>query len=342
MKEIWAELLTLYDIVRRARPRHRGPRSDHFDGLRFFSPYGLTLRSTWELVKWKMTAKVTPWPKRVRNEARPQPAEQVPPGEAVLTFVNHVTMLIQVNGLNILTDPVWARRASPFLIAGPKRVRRPGIALKDLPRIDVVLISHNHYDHFDARTIRKLQKRHRPLFLCALGDGRLLERVRDLEFRELDWHESVEHGGTRFTFLPAEHWSARGLSDRNLSLWGSFMIEAPGYNVYFAGDTGYAPHFKAIAEKFPRIDLSLLPIGAYAPRWFMRQHHMDPADAVLAHRDLRAKRSLGVHFGTWQLTDEGIDTPVIELAQAVREAGLAHGHFDVMKEGETRRFTSFF
>lgn len=340
MKEFWAEILTLLSMFKTARQRYHGPPSDHFDGVRFFSPHGLTLRSTWDLVKWKFTTKPARWPRKVKNERIPHLAARVESGQAVLTFVNHVTMLVQVNGLNVLTDPVWSERVSPFQWAGPRRIRRPGIALKDLPKIDVVLISHNHYDHLDLRTVRKLFKRHDPLFLCALGDGRLLETVKDLRYRELDWYQNVEQGGSRFTFLPSEHWSARGVSDRNLSLWGSFMIEAPGYSVYFGGDSGYSPHFADIARKFPKIDLALLPIGAYSPRWFMKQHHMDPQDAVKAHKDLKALRSIGIHFGTWQLTDEGLDVPVRELREAVREAGLAEGEFDVMKEGETRSFHS--
>lgn len=318
--------------------RYQGPPSDHFDGRRFFSPYGPEPGSLWEVLKWKIRGSGTPWPDRVENEARPAPAAAVSDGEAVLTFVNHATMLVQLNGLNILTDPVYSERTSPVTWAGPRRVRDPGLSFERLPRIDLVLISHNHYDHLDMATVARLAERDQPLFLVALGDGRLIEGLPDVKFREMDWGQTETVGRTKITYLPAQHWSARGPFDRNLSLWGSFLVEGPGFNFYFAGDTGYSRHFAEIAANHPRIDLALLPIGAYEPRWFMQGQHLNPADAVQAHRDLKAGLSVGIHFGTWKLTDEGIGDPLQALAEARGKAGVGENEFLVLKEGETRSF----
>lgn len=321
------------------KPRYLGPPSDHFDGVRLFSPYGLNLKTLADVLKWQFTSKRTPWPKHVINTVEPRVASHVAEGEMALTFVNHVTCLLQWPGFNLLTDPVWSERASPFAFAGPRRVRPPGIAFEKLPKIHFVLVSHNHYDHFDEATLKRLAREHDPLFVVALGDGRLLEKIPGARFAEMDWWETKALGeGLRVHFVPAQHWSARWTSDRNLSLWGGFVLEGRGPTTYFAGDTGFAPHFEEIARRCPPIDLALLPIGAYEPRWFMRSQHMDPAEAVRAHEILKARHSVGVHFGTWQLTDEGIDQPVKDLVHAREKAGVTADAFGVLDQGETKIF----
>ncbi|HRO68292.1 MAG TPA: MBL fold metallo-hydrolase, partial [Pseudobdellovibrionaceae bacterium] len=290
------------------------------------------------LLKWQWEGGGIEWPASVENSGHSEIATDVAPASAVVTFVSHATVLLQYRGVNILTDPVWSERASPFKSFGPKRVRRPGVDFDRLPKIHLVVISHNHYDHLDLQTIRRLVKEHDPLFLVALGDGRLIEDIPGIRFQEMDWGQTHPFSDSlKIHFLPAQHWSARGFFDRNRSLWGSFLIEpSEGPFVYFGGDSGYGAHFKSIATRFPRIDLALLPIGAYEPRWFMKDQHMNPADAVAAHRDLKARRSMGIHFGTWHLTNEGIDEPARELVKAREAAGMKADEFFVMEAGETR------
>lgn len=319
--------------------RYHGSKSDHFDGEKFFSPYGDPPRSLFAVLKWKIGGPgAAKWPKTIPNVARPNPVASVPAGEGVFTFINHATMLVQVNGLNILTDPLFSKRTSPFAFMGPARVREPGIRLEDLPRIDLVLVSHNHYDHLDLASLRKLKDKDDPEFLFALGDLDVVKGIEGLRARQMDWWQTLEIRGSKITFLPAQHWSARWVRDRNSSLWGSFLVEAPGFSFYFAGDTGYSRHFSEIAAKFPNIDVALLPIGAYEPRWFMKSMHMNPEDAVRAHGDLGAKKSIAIHFGTWQLTDEPVDEPVRKLGEARELAGLSPEKFVVLDQGETRAF----
>jgi L-ascorbate metabolism protein UlaG (beta-lactamase superfamily) len=217
-------------------------------------------------------------------------------------------------------------------------VRQPGQALNALPGVDLLLVSHNHYDHMDFSTLRKLRRRWAPKVATGLDNARHLMKTGIHSAVELDWWEAADLAGARVTYVPAQHFSARGLYDRNRSLWGGFVVEAGGAVVYFAGDTGYSPYFAEIGQRFPRIDLALLPIGAYEPRWFMRGHHMNPAEAVRAHLDLKARRGIGMHFGTFQLTDEAIDAPVTALREARAEADLTDQDFDVLAFGETREF----
>jgi L-ascorbate metabolism protein UlaG (beta-lactamase superfamily) len=250
----------------------------------------------------------------------------------------HSTFLLQVGGVCVLTDPISSERCSPVPFAGPRRVRRPGQRLSALPAVDLVLVSHNHYDHMDLSTLRQVQARWAPPAATGLGNGRHLAKAGMGSAVELDWWQSRELGGARVTYVPAQHFSSRGLHDRNRCLWGGFVIEAEGAVVYFAGDSGYCPHFAEIGRRFPRIDLALLPIGAYEPRWFMRQQHVDPGEAVRAHLDLRPRRSLGMHFGTFQLTDEAIDAPVAALRRAQAQAGVAETEFDILAFGETREY----
>jgi L-ascorbate metabolism protein UlaG (beta-lactamase superfamily) len=235
-----------------------------------------------------------------------------------------------------LTDPVYSERASPFEGFGPKRVREPGLAFADLPPIHVVLVTHNHYDHLDIRTLLRLEAAHAPRFVTSLGNRAFLEQFGIRRVDELDWWQRVDAAGASVVMTPAQHWSTRGPGNRNRTLWGGFIVQTGGKQVFFAGDTGYWKHFKDIRTRFGEVALALLPIGAYEPRWFMGDQHMNPDDAVHAHIDLSARRSVATHFGCFQLTDEGIDDPAIELAAACQKHGVAADAFQVLETGETR------
>ncbi|HYF41808.1 MAG TPA: MBL fold metallo-hydrolase [Ramlibacter sp.] len=263
-------------------------------------------------------------------------ARQVPS----VTWIGHATALVQSGGLNILTDPVFSERASPVQFLGPRRAQPPGIALADLPPIDVVVVSHSHYDHLDRLSVVQLDERSggRTLFLVPLGNKPWMEQMGVRQVVELDWWQSHVHQGVEFHLVPVQHWSARSLGDRNQTLWGGWAVFAPDLHWYFSGDAGYSRDFADTGERFGQrgFDLALLAIGAYEPRWFMQPQHINPAEAVQAHRDLGARQSLGIHWGTFSLTDEPLDQPPRDLAQARQAAGLADADFFVLKIGQTR------
>lgn len=317
------------------------PISDHFDGKVFFNP---TLPTSHvpgfkSVLKMLFTSKRKPWPNHVINQAKPQPVDEVPTNEAVLTFVNHATFLIQLPGLNILTDPVWSKRVSPLTFIGPARVREPGIALEKLPKIDLILLSHNHYDHLDSATLKKLATKFNPTIMVPLGDYDLVNSLGFKKIHELDWwQEIIINPQTKIIFTPTQHFSARSLTDKCRSLWGGYIIKQDEHQIYFGGDAGYSRHYEEINKRYGAIDLALIGIGAYLPSWFMRPMHMNPKEAVRAHHDLAAKQSIGMHYGTFQLSDEAIDQPVKDLQEAVTQAGMDPDKFTVMQDGETRRF----
>ena len=314
------------------------PRSDHFDGRRFFNPTlpqrsGPSRRSVLRMMREPRS----PWPAWVENKASPRLDAALRPDDVAITFVNHATFLIQTCGKAILTDPVWSERVSPFRRFGPKRVRAPGIAFELLPAIDLVLLSHNHYDHLDVATLARLRHRFAPTVLAAAGDGRLLRPLGFQRIHELDWWDEVRFGDTlKVTFVPAQHFSARGLFDQRKSLWGGYVIESRGRRVYFSGDTGYATHFADIRARLGSPAIAMLGIGAYEPRWFMQPVHMNPAEAVRAHRDVGSAHSIGMHFGTFQLTTEALDQPKADLKRALADSGIPESEFVTLHEGETR------
>ena len=311
-------------------------KSDHFDGKRFFSPGVPPPGGLKKVLKWKLTTTSALWPKHVVNEKRPTLATAIPASECHVTVVNHATYLIQLSSMNILTDPVFSERTSPVSWAGPKRVREPGIALQGLPKIDVILISHNHYDHIDMESLKAIQKQSQPLVLTPLGNAGLIARAGFKNVAEYDWWDvhSVD-AKTKVTLTPAQHWSGRGLHDRNQALWSGFVVQDENFKIFFAGDTGYGPHFKEIQKRFGPMDLSLLPIGAYEPRWFMKDQHMNPDDAVKAHLDLESRKSIGIHFGTFQLSDEAIEAPVRELNESLSQRRVSAESFTAPQNGET-------
>ena len=317
-------------------PGHTGPVSDHFDGKRFVNREPMN-KSLWDLTRLGLGAltQSAEWPEWIEIEQQQIAEERVYDGISV-TFINHATFLLQVDGLNILTDPVYSERVSPSQRVGPKRVHAPGVRFEDLPPIDVILISHNHYDHLDEATLVALFERQdeQPLVLAGLGNGDLLARLGATRHTELDWEQGTTVGGVEILFTECRHRSGRGAADQMKTLWGSFVIKTSEGNLYFAGDTGYGPHLADTGERHGPFALSLLPIGAYEPRWFMKDVHLNPEEAVLAHRDLGSAHSVGIHFGTFQLTYEAIDQPVIDLGNALREHGISEEAFRVMQVGQ--------
>jgi L-ascorbate metabolism protein UlaG (beta-lactamase superfamily) len=264
----------------------------------------------------------TRWPARIDEPPRRPPPPPDGAG-AVVTFIGHATFLIQTTSGNILTDPMYSDRAGPFGLLGPRRVRQPAVRFDDLPPISTVLLSHNHYDHCDRPTLARLAKRFDPTVITPLGNGALVKSTGLRKVEELDWWQDAKTSTLPLTLTPAHHFSARTPFDRNRALWGGFTIDVADRRIYFAGDSAYAPFLREVRRRLGPIDLALLPIGAYEPRWFMQSVHMNPAEAVQAHLDLEAAESVAMHFGTFQLTTEGIDEPV----RALEQARLAH-HLD--------------
>jgi L-ascorbate metabolism protein UlaG (beta-lactamase superfamily) len=318
-------------------PAYIGPASDHFDGRRFHNPSGAQAKGLWDLVRWKWSAEPGPWDEF--TDARPgsAPPRGVKEGELRVTFVNHATLLVQIDGLNILTDPIWSERSSPVSWAGPKRVRPPGIRFEDLPPIDVVLISHNHFDHLDLPTLERLASTFRPRFIVPLGNHDLLAERQIQRIHELDWWQSFALSErTRVSAVPAQHFSQRGVHDRDASLWAGFVIESQAGSVYFAGDTAWGPHFAQIRQRFGPPHLALLPIGMFEPEWFMQPVHLSPEQALQAHGVLQSEVSVAMHFGTFQLADDGQREPQERLLAAIAKAGEPAPRFWVLDFGEGR------
>lgn len=315
------------------------PSSDHWDGRRFLNPNGRKPRGLGDLLRWQLTRRAPAWPDRVEVGSRPELPTSLGPNECAVTFVNHATFLIQLPGLNVLTDPVWSDRVSPFRFAGPRRVHAPGIAFADLPRIDLVLVSHNHYDHLDLATLRRLRATHRPLVVTTLGNRSFLARAGLPDAVELDWWQSHEvRPGAKVTTTPAQHFAARGLFDRCETLWGGFALEAPAGRIWFAGDSGYCDGFREIGRRLGPFDLGFIPIGAYEPRWFMEPMHCSPTEALRIHREVGARRSLAMHFGCFPLADDGCEQAVREFTAARTKAGVDEVEFAVPQVGATRRY----
>jgi len=287
-----------------------------------------------EVVKWQMAGTRQKWPHHLPNQVYPAPPVRVSDGKIAATWIGHSTVLIQTAGLNILTDPFFSKRASPTQLAGPKRVRDPGIALANLPPIDLILLSHNHYDHLDKPALKWLARHHKAKLITPLNNG---HHAKGHDVQELDWHQAHQHTHLKVTALPALHWSKRSFGDTNKSLWGAFAIEGPMGLIYFGADTGYGTGqtFRDLRANFGPPRLSLLPIGAYEPRWFMAPQHMNPLEAVEAHLELGSKTSLAIHHGTVQLTDEAIDAPVKALDMALQTKAIPKAHFCVPDIGET-------
>lgn len=302
----------------------------HFDGKRFFNPDGSSVPRFLDVLRWKFSSRREPSPLFVSDVEQSKPPSRVEGVRLQVTLINHSTLLLQRSDIHILTDPIWSERASPLAAIGPRRRRKPGVRWEDLPRIDVVLLSHNHYDHLDLATLRRLGDRGQSQFIVPTGVASLLRSRNIGPVHELDWGESLSLAQTRIHSVPALHFSGRGVFDRNRTLWCGYVIEATDRIVYFAGDTSFGDHFGLIRDRFGPLSLALLPIGAYEPRWFMSPMHMAPEEAVRAHHILAAKTSIAIHHGTFQLSDEGIDTPKKRL-----KASAPGDSFVVLNNGQS-------
>jgi L-ascorbate metabolism protein UlaG (beta-lactamase superfamily) len=322
-------------------PKNRyyaGPVSDHFDGTRFFCPGHATERSRLDLLRWKLAGgRVPAWPKHSPG-LQDKPPERVPGAALRVSFVGHASVLIQTQDVNILIDPVWAERASPLSRFGPKRVNAPGIALDDLPPLDAVLVTHNHYDHLDLATLSHVARQRPCRVVTALGNDAIMrQRNTAIRAEAYDWGDRVQIAASLAVHIePALHWSARSLSDRRMALWCAFVIETPAGKIFHAGDTGYGGGalFRDLFLKHHGFRLANLPIGAYEPRWFMKNQHVDPEEAVGIFEDLGAAYALAMHWGTFRLTDEAIDEPPKRLKVALERAGIAPERFQVKRPGE--------
>jgi L-ascorbate metabolism protein UlaG (beta-lactamase superfamily) len=308
--------------------------SDHCDGRRFRNPTGPQVQPFTAVPRMLLERKA-PWPAYIEAPL------QVPPSldgaDAVVTFIGHSTFLIQTAAGNIITDPMYSERAGPCRVLGPRRVRPPAVLFERLPPISIVLLSHNHYDHCDLPTLSALASRFDPVVVTPLGNGPLVRSAGIRHIEELDWWQESTVSGMALTPTPAHHFSARGPFDRNRALWSGFVLRAGKASIYFSGDTAYGGFFREIRRRLGPPDLALLPIGAYEPRWFMHSVHMNPAEAVQAHMNLRAAESIGMHFGTFQLTTEGIDEPLRALDEARRASSIPASQFHTLGFGESRR-----
>jgi L-ascorbate metabolism protein UlaG (beta-lactamase superfamily) len=316
---------------------YEGPASDHFDGVRFFDPHSSPLKKPTDLLRF-FSARGEKWPQWAPSPHADRPPARVEGNTIRISYVGHVSVLVQTAGLNILCDPVWSERASPFTFIGPKRVNDPGIAFEALPSIDVVLVSHCHYDHLDVATLSRLAAAHRPRVITPLGNDSIMH-AHDPAIRAEahDWEARVDLGrGFAVTPVASRHWSARSPWDRNKALWASFVIETPSGKIYFVADSGYGEghYFKAARDRHGPFRLAMLPIGAYEPRWFMRDQHMNPAEAVQAYLDCGAELALAHHYGTFQLTDEAIDAPLAALDDALKSAAISTERFRALRPGE--------
>lgn len=290
--------------------------------------------------RWQRFFKDVPGPESYRFDLVKNNPSLFYPNEDqnTLTWIGHATVLVQIEGRNILTDPLFSERTSPVQWAGPKRVVAPGVSMENLPPIHMVFISHDHYDALDESSIMNLFRRPKgeeTVFFVPLGFKKWFNKRGITRVFEMDWWDETQMENFTITAVPVQHWSKRSPFSKNRTLWAGWVIEVPNFRFFFAGDSGYCPHFKQIGEKFGKIDLAAIPIGAYEPRWFMANYHISPEESVKVHQDINAEKSVGIHWGTFILTDEPLDEPPIRLAAAVKKAGLDSDDFVVLKHGET-------
>lgn len=310
-----------------------GEAPQHYRNGKFVNPR-VQPRGFFDLLKWVTNRNPGPWRKWIAETPGLRPPERRTNGALRITFVGHSTTLIQVGGRSFLTDPIWSMRASPLSFMGPPRHRAPGIQFDELPRIDAILLSHNHYDHLDTPTLRKLCAKYQPAIFCPLKVAALLRKCGFTTVYELDWWQAVEWNATRVVCTPAQHFSARGMFDRDKTLWCGWLVESEAGPIYFAGDTGYGEHFEELVKRCGRPRAALLPIGAYRPEWFMGPVHMSPDEALRAHKVLGAEVSMAIHHGTFHLADDGETEAEDRLNDLLRESGTTN--FIVLREGAAK------
>lgn len=323
-----------------AAPAYHGQVSDHFDGQHFFTPHAQQQQPTGaRLLRWLFLRDAATWPHWIDEPIGEKPVARVGPNELRITTIGHASVLIQYDGVNILADPVWSSRVGPVSWAGPKRVRPPALRFEDLPPIDAIIISHNHYDHLDMPTLIRLEAEQHPPIFAGLGNRALFEENGIHTAHDLDWWQRVSlTPGMTLTSVPVQHISMRGLSDKAETLWTGFVIETAHGRVYFGGDTAYGSHFAEAYERLGAMRLALLPIGAYDPRWMMGPVHMDPAQAVQAALDLHAQVSVPIHLWTIQQTDEAYNAPLEALETALLDNGVPKSRWQPLHFGRARTF----
>ena len=313
--------------------------TDHYDGKIFHNLNNVKSHSFGDMIKWMKNIETVDWPNWIDDPTQPDPENRVMNDKLKVTYINHATVLIQTGGINIITDPIFSKRAGPVSWIGTKRIRNPGVKLEKLPKIDIILISHDHYDHLDISSLRFITKRDNPLVLTGLKVGNILKSKKMNNFKELDWWDYHKFENIKFTFVPAQHQSGRSVFDENKTLWGGFVIETSGGNIYFAGDSGYGDFFHQIVEKYKTFRLTILPIGSYEARWIMKTMHMNPEDAVQIHKLLNSKQSIGMHYGTFaEHPEQTVDQHEKDLKKALDKYNLKQNMFLVLKFGEGRYF----
>jgi L-ascorbate metabolism protein UlaG (beta-lactamase superfamily) len=320
-----------------SQPGYEGPESDHFNGTTFENTDDVPSKDFFDVMKWYAQRDQGEWTEVPEEEVvfAERPADNVTSGMKI-TYVNHSTFLIQTAGVNILTDPVWSERVSPMSFAGPKRFRPTGVKFDDLPPINLVILSHNHYDHLDIETLKKLNELHQPRFIVPLGVDLYLSQEGIENTIALDWWENQPiDSDITIHSVEAQHFSARGLFDRDKTLWTGYVIDTPTGGVYFAGDTGYGDFSKKIGRKHPNIKIGLIPIGAYKPRWFMKPMHVNPEEAIQIHKDVNAEISFGMHFGTFPLADDGMKDPENDFSKAMQLPENTGVNFKLLTEGDS-------
>lgn len=315
-------------------PKYKGRVSDHFDGKKFFNPSGIHEEGFAALMKWIFNRKRGEWKISSRYSLGEKPSDRISSGVKT-TFINHSSFLIQLDRLNLLIDPVWSERVSPIDGMGPRRMRSPGIRFEDLPIIDAVLLTHNHYDHLDLPTMEMLNEKFHPKIITTLGGSKFLEKNKITGAKELDWWDETQLSEQlKLIAVPAQHFSGRGTFDRNTTLWCGFIIQRSKGNIYIAGDTGYNDStFNEIGNRFGPISVSIIPVGAYRPQWFMSPIHVSPMEAVKIHLEVKSQKSIACHFGTFPLVDEGNEELITDFRSALKQSNVSEENFLLLKEG---------
>jgi L-ascorbate metabolism protein UlaG (beta-lactamase superfamily) len=315
-------------------PAYKGPVTDHFDGKKFINPGGVEAKGFKDIFKWMREGRS---PREWKEDLTPpvhQKLKESKNGECTITFINHSTFLIQMDGLHILTDPVWSKYASPFQFTGPKRMKQPGLNINSLVKVDYVLLSHNHYDHLDLKALKQLERLYSPEFITALGVDLFLINKGIRNVKSIDWWQNIQLQQINLCGTPAQHFSSRGLFDRNRTLWCGFTLKSKNYNIYYVGDSGYGPFFQEIGDRLGPFDASIIPIGAFKPEWFMQPIHVNPTQALQIHADVKSKRSIACHFGTFPLADDNMDEPEKLLQQGLKLNGFKNGDFVSLGNGQ--------